>query len=235
MASTAVELMRRRMMGARGSSVDWESMYNGLCLQTISGDVVLPNGITKIRYGLFYRCTELTGLTIPSSVTVIEAYAFQECSGLTGTLVIPNTVTTINQSAFYKCTGLTSVTFGSGLTTITTTVFSGCASLAGVITIPNNVTTIGNQAFRDCFRVSAFDIGTGLNKIDAMALYGCSGLNYVIIRATTPPTLGNANAFTSTNNCPIYVPDNSVAAYKAANNWSSLASRIFPISDMPTT
>lgn len=216
-----------------GSAIDWESMYNGLCLQTISGDVVLPNGITKIRYGLFYGCTGLTGLTIPSSVTVIDAYAFQEC-GLTGTLVIPNTVTTINQSAFYKCTGLTSVTFGSGLTTIGVTVFSGCSSLAGVITIPNNVTTIGNQAFRDCWRVSAFDIGNGVNKIDAMAFNGCSGLNYVIIRATTPPTLGNVNAFNSTNDCPIYVPDNSVAAYKAANNWSSLASRISPISDLTT-
>lgn len=219
-------------MRSGGSPIDWESMYNGLCLQTISGDVVLPNGITKIRFGLFYGCTGITGLTIPSSVTVIDAYAFQECRGLTGTLVIPNTVTTINQSAFYNCTGLTSVTFGSGLTTIGTTVFNGCSSLAGVITIPNNITTIGYQAFKDCASVSAFDVGTGVDRIDAMAFYWCLGLNYVIIRATTPPTLVNASAFNSTHNCPIYVPDASVANYKAANNWSSLASRIFSINDM---
>ncbi len=228
-----MELIRRRnMLGARGSAIDWESLYNGLCLQTISGDVVLPNGITKIRYGLFYGCTELTGLTIPSSVTAIEAYAFQECRGLTGTLVIPNSVTIINQAAFYNCTGLTSVTFGSGLITISTTAFNGCSYLTGVITIPNNVTTIGNQALRGCERVSAFDVGTGVNRIDAMAFYGCLGLNYVIIRATTPPTLGNVSAFNATNNCPIYVPDASVNDYKAENVWSNLASRIKPISEL---
>jgi hypothetical protein len=36
----------------------------------------------------------------------------------------------------------------------------------------------------------------------------------------------NANAFSDTNNCPIYVPSGSVDTYKAADEWSNVASRI---------
>ena len=63
----------------------------------------------------------------------------------------------------------------------------------------------------------------------------------IICKPTTPPTLLNTIElpkedtlipFESTNNCPIYVPAESVEAYKTANRWTDyLASRIFP---MPT-
>ena len=56
---------------------------------------------------------------------------------------------------------------------------------------------------------------------------------YVEIQAITPPTLANSNAFNNQNNAPIYVPDESVEAYKTS--WSTLASRIFPISDKDNT
>ena len=41
----------------------------------------------------------------------------------------------------------------------------------------------------------------------------------------------NYGAFNNSNDAPIYVPDDSVAAYKAATNWDGYAARIFPISD----
>ena len=71
------------------------------------------------------------------------------------------------------------------------------------IIIPSIITTIGADAFR-----------------------GCSSLTSVTINATTPPTLMNSLAFDDTNDCPIYVPAQSVDTYKAASGWSSLASRI---------
>ena len=55
--------------------------------------------------------------------------------------------------------------------------------------------------------------------------YNCTSLTSVTIEATTPPTLGN-NVFYNTNECPIYVPSESVEIYKAANGWSNYASRI---------
>ena len=62
------------------------------------------------------------------------------------------------------------------------------------------------------------------NICDSVFAY-CTGLQYVKITATTIPTI-HPLAFNFTT-CNIYVPDTLVDSYKAATNWSSLASRIF--------
>ena len=82
-------------------------------------------GLQSIGQFAFYRCTGLTSINIPNSVTTIAAMAFSGCSGLTS-IKIPNSVTTIDYQAFSNCRGLTS------------------------INIPNSVTTIGNDAFGSC-------------------------------------------------------------------------------------
>ena len=144
---------------------------------------------------------DITTLNIPSGTTSIGNYAFYYCNRLTS-VTIPNSVTSIGEYAFYSCTGLTSVTIPNSVTSIGNYAFYYCSGLTNII-IPDSVTTIGNYVFRDC-----------------------SGLTSVTIQATTPPTLG-ANAFLNTNaNLVIYVPAESVDAYKAATNWSTYASRI---------
>lgn len=148
---------------------------------------------------------DITSITIPDSVTSIGNYAFTKCNKLTS-INIPNSVTSIGQGAFQYCTGLTSITIPDSVTSINVSILQNCTGLTN-ITIPNSVTYIGNIAFSNC-----------------------TSLTSVTIQATTPPTLGNANAFNNTNNCPIYVPAESVDTYKSATNWSSLASRIQSIS-----
>jgi hypothetical protein len=54
-------------------------------------------------------------------------------------------------------------------------------------------------------------------------------LTSITCNATTPPTLEDAFAFENTDNCPIYVPAESVDTYKAASGWSTYADRIQPI------
>ena len=59
-------------------------------------------GLQSIGQFAFYRCTGLTSINIPNSVTTIAAMAFSGCSGLTS-INIPNSVTTIGESAFEEC------------------------------------------------------------------------------------------------------------------------------------
>lgn len=66
-----------------------------------------------------------------------------------------------------------------------------------------------------------------IERIDKETLFYTYNMVSVTILATTPPTLGSY-VFSDTSNISIYVPSESVDAYKT--NWSSLASRIKPIS-----
>ena len=140
---------------------------------------------------------------------IIPEYLFRNCDNLTS-VTIPDSVTTIGDYAFSSCGSLTSVTIGDRVTTIGNSAFAACGNLRSV-TIPDSVTTIGNSAF-----------------------YNCASLTSVYCEATTPPSLGysafkyyNEHYYNPINiSCPIYVPADSVEAYKAAENWSDYKSDI---------
>ena len=169
---------------------------------TIAAEI--GSGCTSIGNEALYGCSRLTSVTIPDTVTSIGNGAILLCDKLTS-VTIPDTVTSIGESAFRLCSGLTSVTIGSGVTSIGTIAFNSCTSLTS-ITIPDSVTTIGERAFQNC-----------------------SGLTSITCNATTPPTLGQ-NVFFNAADYPIYVPSQSVEAYKTAEGWSKYASTIKPIS-----
>ena len=69
-------------------------------------------------------------------------------------------------------------------------------------------------------------LGSGVTSIANTAFYRQHYLTSITIRATTPPTLESVFALSDTNNCPIYVPAESVELYRTATNWSAYASRI---------
>ena len=141
---------------------------------------------------------------------------------------IGNCITTIGQAAFSGMYALSSVTIPNSVTAINWSAFQDCYSLTSV-TIPNSVTSIGNGAFKDCLNLFSVTIGTGVTSIDNYAFDGCLGLQSITVNAATPPTLGYG-VFSTANSCPIYVPCNSVNAYKTANRWSNYADRIHGIS-----
>ena len=183
----------------------------------------IKSGVTSIGETAFKYCSSLTSVTIPDSVTSIGSEAFSYCSGLTS-VTIPDSVTSIGDDAFYYCSSLTSVSIGNSVTSIGGNAFASCTSLTSV-TIPDSVTSIGINAFRYCRRLTSIDIGSGVTSIVNYAFNGCRSLTSVTVNALTPPKLGTS-VFTNTNDCPIYVPAQSVDAYKSATNWSTYASRI---------
>lgn len=190
------------------------------------GTIEFDGDIASIGNGAFYHCSSLTNITIPDSVTSIGMFAFDSC-GLTS-LTILDSITSIGENAFSNCSSLTSCTIGSGITSISNYAFDSCG-LASV-TIPDSVTSIGIEAFRRCRSLTSVIIGSGVTSIGGMAFRYCSSLTSITVNATTPPTLGGTTVFDDTNNCPIYVPSESVETYKAASGWSDYASRIQAIS-----
>ena len=136
--------------------------------------------------------------------------------------IIGDCVTSIGDYTFKGQTSLSSVTIPDSVTNIGYYAFYGCTSL-GSITIPDSVTSIGIRAFTICTSLTSLTIPDSVTSIGNSAFLNCTGLTSITVEATTPPTLGS-NVFAGTNNCPIYVPEESVDAYKAA--WRKYADRI---------
>ena len=81
------------------------------------------------KYFFHLPTTKSGTYSIPSGITTIGKYAFQDCHNITK-IVIPNTVTTIEDYAFKNCTGLTAITFPSSVQDVSTTAFVGCTNMS---------------------------------------------------------------------------------------------------------
>ena len=181
------------------------SLYGAILISNTykdgQGILVFDDAVTMIGGYAFLDRTSLASITIPDSVTSIGYNAFSGCSSLTS-ITIPDSVTSIGDHAFSSCSSLTSVTIGSGVTSIGEWAFYGCSSLTSV-TIPDSVTSIGVYAFSDC-----------------------SSLTSVYCEPTTPPSGGSGMFLTNASGRKIYVPTESVDAYKAAMYWHDYADYI---------
>lgn len=208
--------------------------------------ITIPSTITEMNDNCFY------GVKSPGAVYITDMDAwcrisFKSAQGATNPLgraqhlylngtevtsvIVPNNVTILRMN-FEYLRSLTSVTLPEGLTTIDLCSFYNCTGLTH-ITIPSTVTTIGQSAFQYCNHITSIELPSGVTSIGVVAFANMPAMTKFICNATVPPTLSNTNAFASTNNAIIYVPDDSVNAYKGAANWSTYASRIKGLSELP--
>lgn len=213
-----------------------------------AGDIVIPSqvdfigktySVTSIGKSAFENCSDLKSIKIPSTIRSIGLDAFDGTTALTAVhisdiaawcnitfadhysnpltyahhlykdgkeitdLVIPSTVTSIGGYAFYKCSGLKSIVIPNGVTTIGVSAFYGCSGLT-TITIPESVTSIGETGEY---------LGSGVFS-------GCDKLTSILSLNSTPPTSKEGRLISlNYENCVVWVPNGSAAAYKKAAGW----------------
>ena len=81
-----------------GYSAGGAQLYDSLGNEITSCDI--PNTVTKIYANTFAYNKSITSITIPSSVTTLGVFAFNNCPNVTGTIEIPSSVTRIENSVF---------------------------------------------------------------------------------------------------------------------------------------
>ena len=159
----------------------------------LAGKLRIPNTVTSIQDYAFNLCTGLTGnLVIPNSVTEIGSNAFNECKGFNGTLTLSNNLKVIGESAFEQCSGFTgALILPNSLTTIESVTFMGCSGFTGNLTIPNSVTIIGSYAFSGCSGFTGdLIIPNSVTKIGNDAFSDCSGFNGNLTIPNSVTTIG---------------------------------------------
>jgi len=191
-------------------------------------EITIPNSVTTIGEEAFSGATGLTSVTIGNSVTIIGNGAFRNTRGLTE-VIIPNSVTTIGDGAFRNATGLTEITIPNSVTAIGASAFSGATGLTSVI-IGNSVTIIDEWAFENARGLTSVTIPNSVRTISVGAFCGATGLTEIISLSTTPPAthtgaFGTGSSRVNTS-IPVYVPVNSVDAYKATSGWRNFTNII---------
>ena len=203
--------------------------YTYLIKSVSIGECVKWIGYPYTDYGSFQNFDTLTSVTIPNSVRTINNFAFSGCHSLTG-VTIPNSVLAIGYAAFNSCYSIQNIVIPNSVVNVAPHqgqnvdnygVFGNCSSLTSC-TLSVNMTRIPENMFRNSGLLS-ITIPSGVTSIGQEAFMGCTSLTSITIEATTPPEI-YSYAFEDTNNCPIYVPCESVSSY--INSWGSLSARI---------
>ena len=196
--------------------------------------ITIPDSVSIIGEQAFNCCYKLESITIGRGVTSIRSDAFAECNKLSS-IHISDLAAWCN----VKCT---SIPYGQGINLylnnelITDLVipngvkimyvsFEGYKALQSVI-IPDSVTEFYNyEVFAECKNLKRVVIGAGMIKLSGWTFSDCSNLEEVYCKAITPPQ-GSSFFSNSGSGYKIYVPRESVDAYKAADGWSDYADSI---------
>lgn len=189
------------------------AFYNGRAT-----NIVLPNCTTLGNYAFYKINNTDDNITTHdfSKVETIGTQCFYE-SHIAGFLDLPE-CRSIGENAFRSCSRITGLSLPK-LTSISSQAFNFC-TFTFDITLPS-IVSIGNNAFNHTTSTN-FTIGPNCTSIGTGIFNAGAGVTNLYVQATIPPTLSGRFKGTSgmSGVSHIYVPADSVAAYKAANNWS---------------
>lgn len=174
--------------------------------QSITSVDLTGTGAIKISSSFCRYCSNLTSVTIPSTVVDISMYFLAGSS--IPSITIPSTVTSIGNYAFDNCTSLTQLIYNAPTSRLPQYLCSYNTNLA-LVDLNSSVSNITYY----CFRLSSAN----------------TNLLEVVLRKTDGiVTLPNAIGATSTNsafryrrNIKIYVPSALIASYEADSNWAA--------------
>ena len=169
---------------------------------------------TTIQKAAFKKCMQLKSVNLPKCET-IEGYQpiYEEGDG-----------------AFYGCNNLQEVDLPN-CTNIGETTFSSCPKLKS-INIPI-CQTIDKEAFAYCGNLNEVSLPNTIQKLGYKCFNGNTSLTLYAKNVPAldryPGTMAESDTLALGKNVLIIVPEESLAAYQAADVWNTMSERIFPM------
>lgn len=198
----------------------------------------------------------MKNVNIPAKVHSLPRNTFLNCVNLPN-IVIPEGITSMEQACFKGCSNLELDlgTLGEGITRLGSECFMGCSKVYGEINLPNlenystgsingtfqgtNITKVKNlgkvtslyNTFADCAALRFVELPETMIECGFVCFMNCNSLRVLKLNSVVPPTYYRAFENADTSNLKIYVPDDSVEAYKQASGWATYADKIHPVSE----
>lgn len=198
--------------------------------------ITIPNGqITTLQHSTFRGTQCLKYITIPTNLNDIRDSVFQTNIDWEGyscalqSISLPP-VCYIGYTSFYNCPNLKRIIYPYPYPdheTLNGWNVCACHSLTQII-FPEGYEYLGEQFFHFDLALIQITLPSTIITIADNPIRECDNLKALHLKSTTPPTLQGTLAIPQT--CTIYVPQSTghtiLDAYKAATNWSALASQI---------
>ena len=185
----------------------------------------LSEGIFTIGNYAFNDLPLLENVNIPTSVKEVGKFAFANTpvyndvhNWYNNSLYLDNWLITSSEG-IAGAYGLRENTIG-----IANDAFYHRQQLTSV-ELPESLLYLGDYCFADCPLISTLELPKNVIKLGNKAFMGCVALTSLTSWAVEPPT-AHKNAFLDVDQsaCTLYVPEESVEAYKTADVWKDFGS-----------
>lgn len=185
------------------AGVVYDLSNSGHNYRNISGEINIPSSVTYkdtevpvtiIYASAFANNSTITKVTVPASVTTLNASVFKNATALREVILSGSNITTLYANLFQGCTELLRVDFPASVTRwYTTQAFEGCAKLKSV-TFPENSQLVtvsdgsysvsGNKvtctgAFNGCTALKNFTFPASVKTVSASGMFYNSGVTTV--------------------------------------------------------
>ena len=141
-------------------------------------ELVIPDGVEKIKFFAFSSCLNLKKIVIPASVESIEEHAFYNCPEVISIVVDKN------NTDYDSRNGCNAIIYTSDSKLIL-----GCSTTI----IPLDIETIGEFAFKNCHNLQRIVVPEGVSCIEDGAFEHCSSLKEVELPTTLESFIGRSN------------------------------------------
>jgi len=205
------------------NSMAYDFEVGGLCYDILDGgqvSVVDPNGGNGGGYsGQIDIPATVVNEGVEYAVTAIGEAAFYNCSDITA-VTMPSSIVELGDYTFYGASGMQSIIISPSVTELPPLFCNACTSLTTVV-IPDGVEKIGAWSFEDCTSLTSVVIGTTANWIGASAFNRCTALTSITCMGVEPAQTVSSSCFQSSyHTATLYVPEEALDAYKSTEYWS---------------
>ena len=190
--------------------------------------IQIPQSVTSIANNAFQGCSGLKTMIMDNgdsdlSLSSNGSYPmFTDCpldSVYIGRNITYNTSSSYGYSPFYRNTSLRTVVITDKETEISDNEFYGCTNLQS-FKVGDGVRKFGMYSFSGCSSLKSLSFGAQLQSIGQEAFSDCNAVTTIVSKATTPPVCGSqALDDISKWECSLYVPEGTLSAYQAADQW----------------